>query len=90
MKTRTLPPLRVTPELRREAEAALEKGETLSAFILDSVARNVEARRAQEAFVERGLASAARARKAGSYVPAGTVLRKLSRRLAAARSRTRG
>jgi len=43
MKTKTLPPLRVTPGLRREAEAVLADGETLSAFILDSVARNVEA-----------------------------------------------
>lgn len=46
MKTRTLPPLRVTPELRRAAESVLAEGETLSAFILDSVARNVEARSA--------------------------------------------
>ena len=90
MKTRMLPPLRVTPELRREAEAVLGEGETLSAFILDSVARNVEARRAQEAFVERGLASAARAREAGGYVTAERVLGKLSRCLAAARARTRG
>ncbi len=90
MKTRMLPPLRVTPELRREAEAVLGEGETLSAFILDSVARNVEARRAQEAFVERGLASAARARKAREYVTAEKVLGRLSRRLAAARAQKRG
>lgn len=40
MKTKTLPPLRVTPKLRREAESVLAKGETLSAFIFDSVANN--------------------------------------------------
>ena len=90
MKTKTLPPLRVTPELRREAEAVLGDDETLSAFILEAVARNVEARRAQQAFIARGLASAARARNTGKYVPADLVLRKLSRRLAAARSKTRG
>ena len=90
MKTRTLPPLRVTPELRRSAESVLEEGETLSAFVLDSVARNIEARQAQQAFIERGLASAERARITGQYVPASVVMRKLSRRLAAARSgRTR-
>ena len=50
-------------------------------------ARNVEARRARQAFVVRGLASAARARKARRYVTAGAVMRKLSRRLAAARSK---
>ena len=90
MKTRTLPPLRVTPGLRREAESVLADGETLSAFILDSVARNVEARRARQTFVARGLASAARAKKVGRYIPADAVMRKLSRRLAAARSKTRG
>ncbi len=90
MKTRTLPPLRVTPRLRREAESVLAEGETLSAFILDSVARNVEARRAQQMFVARGLASAARARKTGRYISAAVVVRKLSHRLAAARAKTRG
>ena len=90
MKTRTLPPLRVTPLLRREAESVLAEGETLSAFILDSVARNVEARRAKQMFVARGLASAARARKSGRYLSAETVMCKLSRRLAAARAKTPG
>jgi predicted transcriptional regulator len=90
MKTRTLPPLRVTPELRRSAESVLDRGETLSAFVLDSVARNIEARRAQRTFIKRGLASAERARESGRYVPAETVLLKLSRRLESARSRTRG
>lgn len=86
MKTKTLPPLRVTPRLRRDAESVLAEGETLSAFVLQSVARNIEARRAQQAFIERGLASAARARKTGRYVNADAVLRKLSRRLESARS----
>ncbi len=90
MKTKTLPPLRVTPLLRREAESVLAEGETLSAFILDSVARNVEARRAQQLFVARGLASAARSKKSGRYVAAEAVMRKLARRLAAARVKTRG
>jgi hypothetical protein len=90
MKTKTLPPLRVTPALRREAESVLAEGESLSAFILDSVARNVEARRARQAFITRGIASAARARKSGRYVSADVVVRKLSRRLAAARSKHRG
>lgn len=89
MKTTTLPPLRVTPALRREAESVLGEGETLSAFILDSVARNVEARRAQQAFIARGFASAEKARQTGRYVSADAVMRKLSRRLAAARSKTR-
>ena len=86
MKTKTLPPLRVTAELRRSAESVLDSGETLSSFVLESVARNIGARRAQRAFIERGLASAERARRTGRYVAAETVMRKLSRRLDAARS----
>lgn len=90
MKTKTLPPLRVTPKLRREAESVLAKGETLSAFIFDSVARNVDFRRAQQLFVARGLASGERARKTGRYIPADAVMSKLASRLAKARAASRG
>lgn len=85
MRSTTLPPLRVTPELRREAEAVLEQGETLSAFVLASIEQQIEARRAREQFVERGLASGAEARRTGKYVSADAVLRKLKRRLDTAR-----
>lgn len=34
MKTGTIPPLRVPAALRKEAEAVLQQGETLSAFML--------------------------------------------------------
>ena len=90
MKTKTLPPLRVTPQLRREAESLLAEGETLSAFIFDSLARNVHARRAQQSFVARGLASGERTRKTGRYILADAVMRKLSRRLAEVRVKSRG
>lgn len=67
----------------------LEKGETLSAFVLDAVTRSIEFRRVQQEFIARGLASRDRARKSGTYVPASTVLRKLAGRLHAARTRAR-
>jgi hypothetical protein len=89
MKTKTLPALRVTPKLRREAESVLATGETLSAFIFDSVARNVAFRRTQQLFIARGLASGERARKTGRYVSANAVLNKLARRLSAARVKSR-
>jgi predicted transcriptional regulator len=89
MKSRTLPTLQVTPKLRRAAESVLAEDESLSAFMLDSVARNVEARRTQQALIARGLASAERARKSGRYTTAGAVLRKLSRRAAATRAARR-
>ncbi|HUX24487.1 MAG TPA: YlcI/YnfO family protein [Burkholderiales bacterium] len=85
MKTAAIPAVRVSPELRQAAEAVLETGETLSGFVEDAVRRNVEFRHAQKAFVERGLASGAAARKSGKYVAAATVLGKLGRRLDKAR-----
>ena len=77
--------LRVSPELSQAAEAVLDAGETLSGFVEDAVRCNVEFRYAQKAFVERGLASGAAARKSGKYVSAATVLGKLGRRLDKAR-----
>lgn len=85
MKTTTLPPLRVTREFRASAEAILDEGETLSSFVLEAVTRSIEQRRAQKAFIARGLASREKARRTGQYVPAGTVMRKLRGRLAKAK-----
>jgi N-acyl-D-aspartate/D-glutamate deacylase len=87
MKTTTLPPLRVSPELRQQAEAVLEEGETLSGFVLDAVTRSIEYRNLRQEFIARGLASAARARKRGGYLSAERVLAKLTRRLAKAKQR---
>lgn len=82
MKTTTIPPLRVSPELRKQAEAVLEDGETLSGFVLEALNRNIEHRRARQEFISRGLISAARAKKSGKYVSADVVLKKLARKLA--------
>jgi predicted transcriptional regulator len=88
MKTSTLPPLRVSPELRAQAEAVLAPGESLSAFVHDAVTRTIEYRRAQQAFVERGLASAAKARRTDRYVSSAASLKALKRQVTRARSRT--
>ena len=87
MKTAAIPAVRVPPELRQAAEELLADGETLSGFVEDSVRRNVEYRRAQTAFVARGLASRDAASASGRYVKAGTVLGKLERRLKTARKK---
>ena len=86
MKSSTLPPLRVSPELRANAEAVLAPGESLSSFVHDAVTRTIEYRKAQQTFVERGLASAAKARRTGRYVSSGAALRTLRRQLAQGRS----
>ncbi len=87
MKTTTIPPLRVSPELRKQAEAVLGQGETLSGFVLEALNRNIEYRKARQEFVARGMASAARARKTGKYVSADRVIEKLSRKLLKAKQR---
>lgn len=87
MKTTTIPPLRVSAELRKEAEAVLEQGESLSSFVLEALTRRIEYRKARQEFIARGLASAAQAKKTGKYVPADKVLDKLERRLAKAKRR---
>ncbi len=89
MKSSAIPAVRVSPELRQAAEDSLRDGESLSSFVEDSVRRNVEFRQAQNAFVERALASAARAKERGDYVPASETLRKVSERIEAVRRRTR-
>ncbi|MBA3393761.1 MAG: prevent-host-death protein [Deltaproteobacteria bacterium] len=85
MKTMTIPPLRVSAQLRRQAEAVLEEGETLSSFMLDALQKSVAQRLDQQAFVARGLASAAKARRTGRYVSTDAVIEKLSKRLTRAR-----
>jgi hypothetical protein len=85
MKTATIPPLRVEPELREAAERVLEPGESLSAFVEASVREAVGRRQAQADFLARALASRDKARASGGYVPAEAVLNTLHERLAAAR-----
>jgi predicted transcriptional regulator len=85
VKTAAIPAVRVPPELRQAAEDVLQAGETLSGFVEEAVRRNVEFRQAQNAFIERGLASAEAARKSGKYVSSTALLGKLSRRIAKAR-----
>ena len=87
MKTTTIPPLRVSPKLRKQAEAVLDQGETLSGFVLDALNRNIEYRKVRQEFIARGLASAARAKKTGKYVSADRVIEKLARRLVKAKQR---
>ncbi|MHB8623779.1 MAG: YlcI/YnfO family protein [Sulfuricaulis sp.] len=88
MKTTTIPPLRVSPALRKQAEAVLEQGETLSGFVLEALNRNIEYRKARHEFIVRGLASAALAKKSGKYVSADRVIEKLARKLAKVKQRS--
>ena len=87
MKTTTLPPLRVDPRLRRAIEAVLEEGETLSAFMLDAVAKKAEVRHEQRAFVAKALARSRRVHRTGKYVRGEDVFKRLEAVLARVKTR---
>lgn len=84
MKTATLPPLRVAPELRQAAEAVLREGESLSSFMEQSLRDEVNRRRLQAEFIARGLASREEAKRTGVYYDADTVHAELREMLAEA------
>jgi len=54
MKSASLPSLRVDPELRAAAESVLTEGETLSAFVGNSVRSQIRYRQTQQEFIARG------------------------------------
>lgn len=87
MKTATMPALRVQPELRQAAEEILRPGETLSAFVEDSLRRNVAFRRTQQEFIARGLASRDAAKKSGIYFSSEEVLQELDNILVRAKKK---
>jgi hypothetical protein len=80
-KPRTIPPLRVSEQLRADAESVLAPGETLSAFVMDAVSRTIDFRKSQQDFLARGMASAERARATSNYIPVQKVLAGLRKRL---------
>ncbi len=88
MKSATFPSLRVDPELRRDAEAVLEEGETLSSFLERSVREQIEQRRLRQAFIARGLASSEAAQRSGEYYDADEVHAELGEMLRAAQARS--
>nr|WP_220479188.1 YlcI/YnfO family protein [Lysobacter spongiae] len=67
VKTATLPPLRVSPELRQAAEAALREGESLSSLMEQSLRDEVNRRRMQAEFIARGLAARDESKRTGVY-----------------------
>jgi hypothetical protein len=88
-KSRTIPPLRVSEQLRADAESVLAPGETLSAFVMHAVSRTIDFRKSQLDFLARGMASAERARTEGGYVPSDRVVAGLRKRLTNARRAAR-
>ena len=86
MKTATIPSLRVDPELRAAAESVLKKGETLSAFVENSLRAQINFRQTQAEFIARGLASRDEAKRTGEYYSADEVHAELRAMLEAKRA----
>jgi predicted transcriptional regulator len=87
MKSATIPPLRVAPEFRQDAESVLREGESLSGLVEESLRREIEHRKMQNEFIARGLASRDAARASGQYVSKDEVMASLHARLKAAQSK---
>ena len=85
MKTATLPPIRVAPDLRLELESVLEQGESLSQFVENAVRATVTKRKTQAEFIRRGIAAIEATQRDGSGIPAEQVIAKLEAKLSAAR-----
>lgn len=85
MKTASLPPVRVAPELRQELEGVLQPGETLSQFVESAVRSVVEKRQHQAEFMRRGINAIEHTQHTGSGIPAEQVVERLQARLDAAR-----
>ncbi len=77
MKTALLPATRVDPTLRRAIEAALDEGETLSAFIQNAVRRHLRLRESQRSFLRRGLAAERAATRDDDWLEPAEVLEAL-------------
>jgi len=85
MKTATLPPIRVAPDLRLELEGVLEQGESLSQFVESAVRATVTKRKTQAEFIRRGIAAIDATQRDGGGIPAEQVIAKLEAKLAVAR-----
>ena len=85
MKTATLPPVRVAPDFRRELEAVLEQGESLSQFVEAAVRSTVARRKSQAEFVRRGMAAIEETKRVGGGIAAEEVIARLEAKLAAAK-----
>ena len=81
MRSATLPPIRVEPEVRAEVEAVLREGESLTQFIEEAVVAAAARRRAQAEFVHRGEASIERWKQQGGGRTVDEVLAGLQGRL---------
>ena len=85
MKTATIPPIRVEPDLRLALEAVLREGESISEFVEHAVRTTVNQRQNQAEFVRRGIAAIEVTKSTGTGIAAELVIEKLQAKLENAR-----
>ncbi len=86
VKTTTLPPIRVAPNVRKAIESVLDTGETLSAFMLEAVKEKAQLRSEQRSFLAKALARSRTAERTGEFVRGNAVFKRLERVLARTKS----
>ena len=89
MKTATLPPLRVAPDLREAAESVLRDGESLSGLMEASLRDEIRRRQLQAEFIARGLAARDEAKRTGVYATTDEVMSSLRGILKSAKAKKR-
>ncbi len=87
MRSATVPPIRVEPEVRAEVEAVLREGESLTQFIEEAVVATAAWRRVQAEFVNRGEAAIGRWKREGGGSTVDEVMAGLQGRLDEAKRR---
>ncbi len=81
MKTAQRHPVLIKPDVLARIESVLQEGESRSQFVEKAALDAVNQRKAQQAFVGRGRASLANARKTGELYAADDVLKAMRDRL---------
>ncbi len=84
VKTTTLPPIRVAPNVRK----VLEEGESLSAFMLKAVKEKAELRSEKRSFLAKALARSRKTERTGEFVRGNAVFKRLERVLARTKNNT--
>lgn len=86
MKSSITPSVRIDQDLLKELERCLAPGETVATFVTLAIRAEVDRRRCESAFAQRGRQAIARSEVAGDWSPADDVIGRAESKFAAARA----
>ena len=87
MKTATLPAVRVAPEVRELVESVLKEGESLSTFIEETMKKQAQWRKEDEAFYARAAKASQALHEGGKFYTAEESIARLRAQVQRARDR---